>query len=164
MQLQLPWKGRHKPRNFQNLKCKLAANALDISVTLFYTIDLENSTFILTRRGAEAILFLTKAEIANSNKTVKSSASIQTNPVEWHPKFIRSIVHAPRLSVKCTRPRWRASQARGGRMLLLQINFTHHRRRSEQGNYTSIIQLGAISHQAKGPLRGLTEQSLVTLG
>ena len=71
MQLQLPWKSRHKPRNFQNLKCKLAANALDISVTLFYTIDLENSTFILTRRGAEAILFLTKAEIANSNKTVK---------------------------------------------------------------------------------------------
>ena len=68
MQLQLPWKSRHKPRNFQNLKCKLAANALDISVTLFYTIDLENSTFILTRRGAEAILFLTKAEIANSNK------------------------------------------------------------------------------------------------
>ena len=39
MQLQLPWKGRHKPRNFQNLKCKLAANALDISVTLFYAID-----------------------------------------------------------------------------------------------------------------------------
>ena len=105
MQLQLPWKSRHKPRNFQNLKCKLAANALDISVTLFYAIDLENSTFILTRGGAEAILFLTKAEIANSNKTVKSSASIQTNPVEWHPKFIRSIVHAPRLSVKCTRPR-----------------------------------------------------------
>ena len=61
MQLQLPWKGRHKPRNFQNLKCKLAANALDISVTLFYTIDLENSTFILTRGGAEAILFLTKS-------------------------------------------------------------------------------------------------------
>ena len=70
----------------------------------------------------------------------------------------------PRLSVKWTRPRWRASQARGGRMLLLQINFTHHRRRSEQGNYTSIIQLSHISHQAKGPLRGLTEQSLVTLG
>ena len=44
MQLQLPWKSRHKPRNFQNLKCKLAANALDISVTLFYAIDLENST------------------------------------------------------------------------------------------------------------------------
>ena len=61
MQLQLPWKSRHKPRNFQNLKCKLAANALDISVTLFYTIDLENSTFILTRRGAGAILFLTKS-------------------------------------------------------------------------------------------------------
>ena len=45
MQLQLPWKSRHKPRNFQNLKCKLAANALDISVTLFSAIDLENSTF-----------------------------------------------------------------------------------------------------------------------
>ena len=80
MQLQLPWKSRHKPRNFQNLKCKLAANALDISVTLFYTIDLENSTFILTRRGAEAILFLTKAEIANSNKTGKSSVSPSNQP------------------------------------------------------------------------------------
>ena len=99
MQLQLPWKSRHKPRNFQNLKCKLAANALDISVTLFYTIDLENSTFILTRRGAEAILFLTKAEIANSNKTVKFFSHLQTNPVEWQPKFIRSIIHAPSLSL-----------------------------------------------------------------
>ena len=87
----------HKPRNFQNLKCKLAANALDISVTLFYTIDLENSTFILTRRGAEAILFLTKAEIANSNKTVKFFSPNQNNPVEWQPKFIRSIIHAPSL-------------------------------------------------------------------
>ena len=72
MQLQLPWKSRHKPRNFQNLKCKLAANALDISVTLFYTIDLENSTFILTMRGAEAILFLTKAK---SNTTGKQTAT-----------------------------------------------------------------------------------------
>ena len=54
-------RARHKPHNFQNLKGKIAANALDISVTLFYTIDLENSTFILTRRGAEAILFLTKS-------------------------------------------------------------------------------------------------------
>ena len=115
MQLQLPWESRHKPRNFQNLKCKLAANALDISVTLFYTIDLENSTFILTRRGAEAILFLTKAEIANSNKTGKSSASIQTNPVEWQPKFIRSIIHAPSLSVKAARLSWIALQARAAR-------------------------------------------------
>ena len=105
MQLQLPWKSRHKPRNFQNLKCKLAANALDISVTLFYTIDLENSTFILTRRGAEAILFLTKADIANSNTTGKKLSHLQTNPIEWHPKFIRSIVHAHRLSVKAARPR-----------------------------------------------------------
>ena len=64
-----PWKcscnchgsARHKPRDFQNLKGKVAANALDISVTLFDAIDLENSTFILTRRGAEAILFLTKS-------------------------------------------------------------------------------------------------------
>ena len=72
MQLQLPWKSRHKPRNFQNLKCKLAANALDISVTLFYAIDLENSTFILTMRGAEAILFLTKTE---SNTTGKQTAT-----------------------------------------------------------------------------------------
>ena len=103
MQLQLPWKGRHKPRNFQNLKCKLAANALDISVTLYYAIDLENSTFILTRRGAEAILFLTKAEIANSNKTVKKLSHLQTNPIEWHPKFIRSIVHAPSLPVMTAR-------------------------------------------------------------
>ena len=105
MQLQLPWKSRHKPRNFQNLKCKLAANALDISVTLFYTIDLENSTFILTRRGAEAILFLTKAEIANSNKTVKFFSHLQTNPVEWQPMFIRSITRAPSISVKLARPR-----------------------------------------------------------
>ena len=95
MQLQLPWKSRHKPRNFQNLKCKLAANALDISVTLCYALDSERATFILTRRGAEAILFLTKAEIANSNKTVKFFSSNQNNPVEWHPKFIRSIIHAP---------------------------------------------------------------------
>ena len=103
MQLQLPWKSRHKPRNFQNLKCKLAANALDISVTLFYAIDLENSTFILTRRGAEAILFLTKAEITNSNTTGKLSAHNQTNPLEWHTKFIRSIIHAPSLSFNITR-------------------------------------------------------------
>ena len=72
MQLQLPWKSRHKPRNFQNLKCKLAANALGISVTLFYAIDLENSTFILTMRGAEAILFLTKTK---SNTTGKQTAT-----------------------------------------------------------------------------------------
>ena len=65
----------HKPRNFQNLKCKLAANALDISVTLFYTIDLENSTFILTMRGAEAILFLTKTK---SNTTGKQTATSYT--------------------------------------------------------------------------------------
>ena len=86
------------------MKGKVAANALDISVTLFDAIDLENSTFILTRRGAEAILFLTKAEIANSNKTVKKLSHLQTNPIEWHPKFIRSIVHAPKLSVKAARP------------------------------------------------------------
>ena len=54
-------RARHKPRDFQNLKGKVAANALDISVTLFDAIDLENSTFILTRRGTEAILFLTKS-------------------------------------------------------------------------------------------------------
>ena len=138
-------RARHKPRDFQNLKGKVAANALDISVTLFDAIDLENSTFILTRRGAEAILFLTKAEIANSNKTGKSSASIQTNPVEWHPKFIRSITHAPRLSVKAPRPRWKASQSRCARALVEKHIFLNRRRRSEQGNYTSNIQLGALS-------------------
>ena len=35
-----------------------------------------------------------KAEIANSNKTVKFFSHLQTNPVEWQPKFIRSIIHA----------------------------------------------------------------------
>ena len=105
-----------------------------------------------------------KLKLPTATRQENHPSHLQTNPIEWHPKFIRSITHAPRLSVKWGRPRWRASQARDGRMLLLQINFTHHRRRSEQGNYTSIIQLSDISHQAKGRLRGLTEQSLVTLG
>jgi len=52
-----------------------------------------------------------KAEIANSNKTVKKLSHLQTNPVEWQPKFIRSITHALRLSVKWARIVWRASQA-----------------------------------------------------
>ena len=53
-----------------------------------------------------------KAEIANSNKTVKLFSQNQTNPVEWHPKFIRSIIHAPSLSLIQARLVWRASQAR----------------------------------------------------
>ena len=61
MQLQLPWKGRPQTTQFSKFERKVAANALDISVTLFYAIDLENSTFILTKREAEAILFLTKS-------------------------------------------------------------------------------------------------------
>ena len=86
MQLQLPWKSRHKPRNFQNLKCKLAANALDISVTLFYTIDLENSTFILTRRGAEAILVKINVEFSKSiaQKSVTEISSAFTANVPKH--------------------------------------------------------------------------------
>ena len=145
MQLQLPWKSRHKPRNFQNLKCKLAANALDISVTLFYAIDLENSTFILTRRGADAP-FLQWCEIERRMlPLVKKPSHLQTNPIEWHPKFIRSITHAPRLSVKAPRPRWKASQSRCARALVEKHIFLNRRRRSEQGNYTSNIQLGALS-------------------
>ena len=105
-----------------------------------------------------------KAEIANSNKTVKFFSSNQNNPVEWHPKFIRSIIHAPSLSVKAGRRRWRASQSRGAKALVEKHIFINRRRRSEQGNYTSNIQLAAFSHQAKGRLRGLTEKSLVTLG
>ena len=42
--------------------------------------------------------------------------------------------------------------------------FEHHRRRSEQGNYTQAIFNYIIYLYSKGPLRGLTEQSLVTLG
>ena len=53
-----------------------------------------------------------KAEIANSNKTVKFFSSNQNNPVEWQPKFIRSIIHAPSLSLITGRLVWRASQAR----------------------------------------------------
>ena len=54
-------RARHKPRNFQNLEPKIAASVLDISVTLSYAIDSERATFILTRRGAEAILFYMKS-------------------------------------------------------------------------------------------------------
>ena len=72
MQLQLPWKGRPQTTQFSKFERKVAANALDISVTLFYAIDLENSTFILTMRGAEAILFLTKTK---SNTTGKQTAT-----------------------------------------------------------------------------------------
>ena len=86
-----------------------------------------------------------KAEIANSNTTGKFFSSNQTNPIEWHPKFIRSITHAPRLSVKAPRPRWKASQSRCARALVEKHIFLNRRRRSEQGNYTSNIQLGALS-------------------
>ena len=41
----------HKPRDFQNLKGKVAANALDISVTLFYAIDSEDSTIYFDEEG-----------------------------------------------------------------------------------------------------------------
>ena len=53
-----------------------------------------------------------KAEIANSNKTVKFFSPNQNNPVEWQPKFIRSIIHAPSLPLITARLVWRASQAR----------------------------------------------------
>ena len=129
----------------------------------FMQLILENSTFILTRRGADAP-FLRWYEIERRMlPLVKSSASNQTNPIEWHPKFIRSITHAPRLSVKAPRPRWKASQSRCARALVEKHIFLNRRRRSEQGNYTSIIHLNQSPREPKGHLRGLTEQSLVTL-
>ena len=60
-QLQLPSEGPSQTTRFSKFEAKIAASVLDISVTLFDAIDLENSTFILTRRGTEAILFLTKS-------------------------------------------------------------------------------------------------------
>ena len=83
-------RARHKPRDFQNLKGKVAANALDISVTLFYTIDLENSTFILTRRGAEAILFLTKSwnrQQQHDRKIIRA----QSHQPSWMAHEVHSI-------------------------------------------------------------------------
>ena len=59
-----------------------------------------------------------KAEIANSNKTVKFFSSNQNNPVEWHPKFIRSIIHAPSSLSNTARLSWMASQARAVRVIL----------------------------------------------
>ena len=93
-----PWKcscnchgsARHKPRDFQNLKGKVAANALDISVTLFDAIDLENSTFILTRRGAEAILFLTKSwnrQQQHDRKIIRA----QSHQPSWMAHEVHSI-------------------------------------------------------------------------
>ena len=105
-----------------------------------------------------------KLKLPTATRQENSFLTFKPIQLNGNQSLFDQLFTKPRLSVKWTRPRWRASQARGGRMLLLQINFTHHRRRSEQGNYTSIIQLSDISHQAKGPLRGLTEQSLVTLG
>ena len=58
-----------------------------------------------------------KAEIANSNTTGKLSAHNHTNLVEWHTKFIRSIIHAPSLSFNITRLSWMASQGRAERVL-----------------------------------------------
>ena len=82
--------------------------------------------------------------------TGKLSAHNQTNPIEWHPKFIRSIIHAPSCSSKAARRRWRASQARAARVLVLRHFFEHHRRRSEHGNYKSNIQLAALPLYSKG--------------
>ena len=83
-------RARHKPRDFQNLKGKVAANALDISVTLFDAIDLENSTFILTRRGAEAILFLTKSwnrQQQHDRKIIRA----QSHQLSWMAHEVHSI-------------------------------------------------------------------------
>ena len=104
-----------------------------------------------------------KAEIANSNTTGKLSAHNHTNPVEWHTKFIRSIIYAPSLSDKTARLFWNAMQAWCKRVMLWGHNFWTPRRRSEQGNYTQAIFNSNIYLYSKGHLRGLTEQSLVTL-
>ena len=142
--LQLPSEGPSQTTRFSKFESKIAASVLDISVTLFNAIDSERSTCILTRRLYRAP-FLRWYEIERRMlPLVKLSASNQTNPIEWHPKFIRSITHAPRLSVKARRPRWKASQSRCARALEKHI-FLNRRRRSEQGNYTSNIQLGALS-------------------
>ena len=78
----------------------------------FMQLILENSTFILTRRGADAP-FLRWYEIERRMlPLVKKLSHLQTNPVEWQPKFIRSIIHAPSLSLITARLVWRASQAR----------------------------------------------------
>ena len=83
-------RARHKPRDFQNLKGKVAANALDISVTLFDAIDLENSTFILTRRGAEAILFLTKSWNRQQQHDRKI-LFLESNQPNWMAPKVHSI-------------------------------------------------------------------------
>ena len=105
-----------------------------------------------------------KAEIANSNTTGKLSAHNHTNPVEWHTKFIRSIIHAPSLSFMIARRRWNASQAWGERVMLWSHDLNTMRRRSEQGNYTQAVFNYIIYLYWKGHVRGLTEKSLVTLG
>ena len=70
----------------------------------------------------------------------------------------------PSLSLMTARLVWRASQAWGERALVEKHIFLNRRRRSEQGNYTQAIFNYIIYLYSKGPLRGLTEQSLVTLG
>ena len=56
---------------------------------------------VFWRRGMLKPSFSTwKAEIANSHTKGKLPAQNQTSSVEWHPKFIRSIIHAPSLSSK----------------------------------------------------------------
>ena len=61
MQLQLPWEGPSQTTRFSKFEAKIAANALDIAVTLSYAIDSESATCILTKRDAEAILFHMKS-------------------------------------------------------------------------------------------------------
>ena len=70
----------------------------------------------------------------------------------------------PSLSLMTGRLVWRASQAWGERALVEKHIFLNRRRRSEQGNYTQAIFNYIIYLYSKGHLRGLTEQSLVTLG
>ena len=117
-QLQLPSEGPSQTTRFSKFESKIAASVLDISVTLFYAIDSERPTFVLTKRGAEAILFHMKSWNRQQQHDRKTFSQNQTNPVEWHPKFIRSIIHAPSFLSNTARLSSMASQARAVRVLL----------------------------------------------
>ena len=53
-----------------------------------------------------------KLKLPTATRQENHPSHLQTNPVEWQPKFIRSIIHAPSLSLITARLVWRASQAR----------------------------------------------------
>ena len=105
-----------------------------------------------------------KLKSPTATRQENSFPRIRTIQLNGNQSLFDQLFTKPSLSLMTARLVWRASQAWGERALVEKHIFLNRRRRSEQGNYTQAIFNYIIYLYSKGPLRGLTEQSLVTLG